>query len=260
MKRTYSSLLQSSKRSKSSTELDTVITAKVDNSVLRSDTYIALTHLIDQSKAAFITHRIPPLYFKHQLYNLVSSRTNVDRDIQKLFELNTIRLFHSDLGDIIMFTDDYRLLIEAQFEQLSLSTFELKQVTKKFLSELLPNCFRLSIDRDLLDEKYDLKKSDIQLLIQLGVLLVRDIDHFWFSVPNIAKFISVVKRGRRMLLHTLRMRKYREIPLNELKERDMKKQCLFGFDYHLNDLIGSNLATIIDTPTGSVVKFDADKS
>jgi hypothetical protein len=36
-------------------------------------------------------------------------------------------------------------------------------------------------------------------------------------------------------------------------------KCLLGFDYHIHDLIGANLAHIIDAPTGSIVKMGPEK-
>lgn len=255
MKRSYSFLnSSSSKRSKSKTDSIKTLPSLTSNS---------LTFFLDQSKTSFINYlHMPPILFKHQLYALKSNnRTLIDCELQDMFNHNQIRLFHSDLGIMLMFTKDYHLLIERQlnennFSSLSIEKTRLKQ---RFIQDLLPKCIRLSIDKNLLENDFKFNSNDIHLLIQLGLLLPKQIDQYWFSLPNLAPFITCLEKGRRILLQMLSRRTYREIPMNEFRLRDMKKNCLLGFDYHIYDLIGANLAHIIDTPTGSIVKIGPEK-
>ncbi|CAF4623913.1 unnamed protein product, partial [Rotaria magnacalcarata] len=80
----------------------------------------------------------------------------------------------------------------------------------------------------------DLNTNDIHLLIQLGLLLPKQIDQYWFSIPNLASFVTCIENGRRTLIQILSRRTYREIPMNEFRLRDTKTKCLLGFDYHIH--------------------------
>jgi len=188
---------------------------------ITSATYISLTFLVEQSKTLFINHlHIPPIIFKHQLYSLRSNnRTSVDCDLQKMFETNHIRIFHSDFGPLLMFSNDYRILIDQQTS----SSIEIDKVKQHFINDLLPHCIRLSIDRTMLENDYNFNSKEIQLLIQLGLILPKNLNQYWFSIPNIARFITCIDKGRRTLLNMLNRRTYREIPMNEFRLRDTKK-------------------------------------
>jgi hypothetical protein len=246
MKRSYSSLNSySSKRSKTKDDRQKTLPFVTADS---------LKFFLDQSKNAFIDYlHMPPILFKHQLYSLKSNNhTLIDSELQNLFNQNQIRLFHSDFGVMLMLTSDYQLLIERQLNE----TNRLKQ---RFIQDLLPKYIRLSIDKNLLEKEFQINSNDIHLLIQSGLLLPKQINEYWFSIPNLAPFITCLEKGRRILLQMLSRRTYREIPINEFRLRDTKKTCLLGFDYHIYDLIGANLAHLIDTPTGAIVKLGPEK-
>jgi hypothetical protein len=255
MKRTYSSLnFYSSKRLKAQNDSIKILPSITSNS---------LKYFIDESKNSFIHYfHLPPIILKHQLYSFKSNnRTLIDCELQDMFNNNKIRLFHSDLGIMLMFTTDYQLLIERQLNENNLSSLSIEKnrLKQRFIEDLLPKCIRLSIDKNLLENDFKFNSNDIHLLIQLGLLLPKQIDEYWFSIPNLASFITCLEKGRRIILQMLSRRTYREIPMNEFRLRDMKKKCLLGFNYHIHDLIGTNLAHIIDTPTGSIVKIGPEK-
>jgi len=255
MKRSYSSLNSySSKRLKTINDSTKTLSSLTSNSI---------KFFIDESKNSFINYlHIPPILFKHQLYSLKSNnRTLIDCELQDMFNHNQIRLFHSDLGIMLMFTSDYNLLIERQLNENNLSSLSIEKnrLKQRFIQDLLPKYIRLSIDKNLLENEFHINSNDIQLLVQLGLLLPKQINQYWFSIPNLAPFITCIEKSRRILLQMLSRRTYREIPINEFRLRDTKKHCLLGFDYHIHDLIGANLAHIIDTPTGSIVKIGPEK-
>ncbi|CAF1101921.1 unnamed protein product [Rotaria sp. Silwood1] len=245
MKRSYSYLnLSSTKRTK----------------IITSD---SLKFFIEKTNNSFINYlHMPPIIFKHQLYSFISNnRTLIDCELQDMFNNNKIRLFHSDFGIMLMFTNDYHLLIERQLNDNNLSSLSIEKnrLKQRFIQDLLPNNICLSIDKYTLENKFQLNLNDIHLLIQLGLLLPKQCDQYWFSIPNLAPFITCLEKSRRTLLQMLSRRTYKEIPMNEFQLRDMKKKCLLGFVYHIHDLIGANLAHIIDTPTGSIVKIGPEK-
>ena len=257
MKRSYSSITSSvAKRSKPSQDLHPNNRSSI--------TSTALQYFLDQTKTLFINYlRLPPVIFKHQLYAYKPDhRTLIDRELQTMFNENRIRLFHSDLGVMLMFTNDYHLLIDRQLNenQLSSSAIEKNRLKQRFINDVLPNCIRLSIDRKTLEDQFQITLTDIHLLIEQGLLLPKDVDQYWFSIPNIAPLITCMEKARRGLVLMLSRRTYREIPLSEFRTRDLKKQCRLGFDFHVYDLIGANHVHLIDTPTGFVVKIGAEKA
>ncbi|CAF1233449.1 unnamed protein product [Adineta steineri] len=255
MKRSYSSLNSiSTKRLKNNNE------SLKNSSSLTSD---SLTFFVNISKNSFINYlHIPPIIFKHQLYSLKSNnRTLIDCELQEMFNQNQIRLFHSHHGIMLMFTSDYHLIIERQLSENNLSSLSIEKtrLKQRFIQDLLPKYIRLSIDKNTLENEFKLNTNDIHLLIQLGLLLPKQINEYWFSLPNLSSFITCLGKGRRTLLQMLSRRTYKEIPMNEFRLRDMKKNCLLGFDYHIHDLIGANLAHIIDAPTGPIVRLGPEK-
>ncbi|CAM2714223.1 unnamed protein product [Rotaria socialis] len=235
MKRSYSFLNSNSKkRSKT-----------IDDSTKKSSlTLNSLQFFLVESKNLFIDYlHMSPIIFKHQLYSLASNNcTLVDRIM-------------------LMFTNDYQLLVEQQLNENNLSSLSIEKnrLKQRLTQDLLPNNKRLSIDKNSLENGFDLNTNDIHLLIQLGLLLPKQIDQYWFSIPNLAQFVACIEKGRRTLIQILSRRTYREIPMNEFRLRDTKKQCLLGFDYHIHDLIGANLAHVIDAPTGPIVKMGPEK-
>ena len=255
MKRSYSSLTSySSKRSK---------TSNATPKNLPSLTSTALTFFLEPTKNRFIQHlRMPPILFKHQLYALKpESRTLIDCELQEMFASNQLRFFHSACGVMVMSTNDYQLLIDRQLNESEYSSLaiEKSRLKQRFTHDLLPNCIRLAVDRELLENEYKFSTNDIRLLIQLGLILPKDIDQYWFSIPNVSTFVICVEKGRRTLLQMITRRTYREIPMSELRSRDTKNRFPLGFDYHIYDLIGTNAAHLLDTPTGGVVKIGPEK-
>jgi hypothetical protein len=227
-------------------------------------TSTALTFFLEPSRNLFIQHlRMPPILFKHQLYAFKpENRTLIDCELQEMFANNQLRLFHSDSGVMLMFTNDYHLLIDRQLNDSDYSSLALEKtrLKQRFTHELLPKCIRLSVDRELLEKEYQFSSNDVHLLIQLGFLLPKDINQYWFSLPNLAAFVTCIEKGRRTLLQMMTRRTYREIPMSELRSRDTKKRSPLGFDYHIYDLIGANAAHLLDTPTGAVVKIGPEKA
>ena len=226
-------------------------------------TLTALHFFLESSKQIFINYfRLPPIIFKHQLYSLKpNDRTTIDFQLQEMFNRNEIRFFHSDYGIMLMMMRDYQMLIERQLDENQISSLSVQKerLKKRFISQFLPTCIRLSTDRDQLQKQLEFTDNEILLLIQAGLLLNKEIDQYWISIPNSGSFTKCLKRSRIALKKMLTRRTYREIPLEEFRVRDTKRSCPLGFDYHVYDLLGANLAHLIDTPTGSVVKIGSEK-
>ncbi|CAF4392471.1 unnamed protein product, partial [Rotaria magnacalcarata] len=80
-----------------------------------------------------------------------------------------------------MFTNDYQLLVEQQLNENNLSSLSIEKnrLKQRLTQDLLPNNKRLSIDKNSLENGFDLNTNDIHLLIQLGLLLPKQIDQYW---------------------------------------------------------------------------------
>ncbi|CAF4892851.1 unnamed protein product, partial [Rotaria magnacalcarata] len=81
----------------------------------------------------------------------------------------------------LMFTNDYQLLVEQQLNENNLSSLSIEKnrLKQRLTQDLLPNNKRLSIDKNSLENGFDLNTNDIHLLIQLGLLLPKQIDQYW---------------------------------------------------------------------------------
>jgi Serine-threonine protein kinase 19 len=150
-----------------------------------------------------------------------------------------------------MSTDDYYRLIERQLNETNLSSLAIEKtrLKQRFIHQVLSTTVRLSIDKNQLENEHQITSNGIHLLIQIGLLLPKDIDQYWFSIPNLTLFIVCLDKGRHALRQILSRRTYRELSMDEFRLCETTKTCRLGFDYHIYDLIGANLVHLIDTPT-----------
>lgn len=205
---------------------------------------------------------LPQIIHLHQLYSLFKNRTQVDRDIDSLRTESKIILFHFESNNqkeiLICFTEDFNEYIKNQVKEKCTN----KALIAKFLDKILLHN-HLTIDQHTLTDEYGLSDSDITVLVQVGLLGIKDPSHFWFSIPNLGKFRRILVETRKSLLDLLRRQKYKEINLrlffNNLliqKHRNFKTVNRLGAIYVLCDLIGNDLIRKIDSPMGVVIKLN----
>ncbi|CAF0716133.1 unnamed protein product [Brachionus calyciflorus] len=205
---------------------------------------------------------LPEIIHLHQLYSLFKNRTEVDREIDSLRSESKIILFHFESNQqkeiLICFTDDFKDYIGKHVKE----NCKRKNLIDLFMEKILLQN-NLTIDSDTLIDEYKLSDSDISILVQEGLLGIKDSSNFWFSIPNLGKFRRILVETRKSLLDLLRRQKYKEINLrlffNNLliqKHKNFRSVNRLGAIYVLCDLIGNDLVRKIDSPMGIVIKLN----
>jgi len=88
-------------------------------------------------------------------------------------------------------------------------------------------------------------QEEIKLLVLAGLLTLRDVDSYWFSIPEIGVFLKCFLKGRQELLDFLKRQKYNESLLSLLQKKKIKSSSL-GNMFHIRDLLGSGLVEKYD--------------
>ena len=196
---------------------------------------------------------LPPIIFLHQLYIFKNiNRTQIDRDINELKQENKIKLFKLDSKSdqvCICYTDDlvsyYKSFTDIQFIEIANLAIEKFYTRSTGLSisksELLNNC--------------KLKDQQITKLIQNGFLTIKSENEYWHAIPNVVVLIKIMQDARKLITLIMSKKKFKEITLNELKERNLKKLRLLGVLYHSYDLIGSDIVERVESPIDLVIRL-----
>ncbi|CDF38741.1 unnamed protein product [Chondrus crispus] len=91
-------------------------------------------------------------------------------------------------------------------------------------------------------------------LVRGGWLTMRDESSFWFAVPGMGGFDAQRRKGAAELLDLLRKTPFKEMLLNKLEGRSMKKSC-FTAQWHVRDLVGGGPLETIETSVGTLVRL-----
>lgn len=215
-------------------------------------------------------YKLPPIIYQHQIYSLVKNRTSVDREIEYLKNSNKIRLFRCDSNtdDIaIVYISDFKQHLDEhlfEFEKENIKQIvtnskitesEYKKFINKFYDEILNEVKDQSISQCDLKKIYHLSEKEITILVQTGLLTIKDPSSWWFAIPFVGNFRRDLIECRRNIVNVLRKKKFNEITIEELYKRSSKKISKIGVLYIVTDLLGSEVVRKIDSPMGFVVKL-----
>lgn len=155
-----------------------------------------------------ISHRgpkLPPIFYQHQIYSIVENRTRVDREIEDLKNSNQIRIFKCDSNteDIaICYTGDFKKHIREHlldFEKETIkqiitnfksSQGEFKALIEKFQDQILADIKELSVSELDLKSTYHLNEREITVLIQTGLLTIKNSSSWYFAIPFVGTIRS----------------------------------------------------------------------
>ncbi|XP_015922403.1 inactive serine/threonine-protein kinase 19 [Parasteatoda tepidariorum] len=197
--------------------------------------------------------RLPPIVMRHQIYAFVKSRTEVDKHLNELRKKNEIRLFKIGQNDddqiAVVYLKDYKEHVEKCCSN--------NEAVANFMN-VVYDCPDISFSRNVLLKDYFLREENITELIQQGVLCARDVGSYWLSIPRVGEFVKTFLYGRRATLQYVRRTKYKEILQSELVQRKLPRKCLLGILYHVYDIIGNELVTRIESPTGAVLRLQPE--
>lgn len=210
--------------------------------------------------------RFPPIIFKHQLYTLLENRTDVDRQVNSLHEKGRIKVFQLDhhhdevmiilMSDFIDYVHRYHKIPDRKggnSKQKKNSNDQ--EVVSRFLVEIVSTVSQLSVTQDTLINEHGFKDEDITKLVKGGLLTVRDVGSWWFSVPGAGQFMKMFQKGRQTTLRMIRSTKYKEILLSEIKSRKSPPTMKLGLLYHIHDLVGSDLINCISSTSGMILRI-----
>jgi len=197
--------------------------------------------------------KLPKVVMKTQLYAVMESRTKADEEVQKASAAGSIKLFKTSLGldqYCLMLTDDYISYIKSRHPQ-----DKLPLLLNKFVEEVVPKCGELSVNKELLLDRYRFTDSEVTDLIRYGVLTTKDFNEWWMAIPNAGAFTGDLSGGRQAVMRLVKQTTHGEISVNNLLVRKLPKKCTFGWLYHLTDLLGADLLTPVETVTGNLLRI-----
>jgi len=158
----------------------------------------------------------------------------------------------------VVFTSDYLLQIEATKERMrakNKDNFD-ENIFDLFIEKLLPRYFDVTISKTKLQEVVEQKVSerDITLLVNAGLLLLRDVDTFWLAIPNAGAFIKSCIQGRKEVLGIIKKTKWKELLGNDLEKKKLRFSSL-PIIFHTKDLVGQGVLETVDTTAGVLYKL-----
>lgn len=107
---------------------------------------------------------------------------------------------------------------------------------------MIPEKWSTQITSEQLKNEYHFNEDNISELIRTGLLARhRTVGTFLFSIPNAGEFIKSMDSGKKSILSVINKSKYKEISKSSLLKRKFPKDMKFSVEYHVYDLIGSDL-------------------
>jgi len=222
---------------------------------------------------------MPPVILRSMLYGIVRDATQADRELDGLKRRNIIREFKfvgSQDDYALVFAEDYLkhfLSFKHSFlAKLGNDAQQAPVVFDLFLDRVLPTYFDVSISKEQLailmygtvgsrsnsgsessGPSHPSVDDDITVLISGGFLALKDVDTFWFAVPNAGRFVRWCLDGRREVFSLFQRSKWKELMLQDLELKQLKTSPL-GAAFHVKDLIGKGLLQSEKTHAGVLVR------
>ena len=218
------------------------------------DPKAALTYLLSLFPGEMFANRLPAIAVKHQLYSIVKDRTLVDRELNLLRDRGIIRFFKLDSG-----SDEFAVVNDKDF--MEIITMNLKARghednlgVSKFVSKVLPTIKDVSIEKVKILGTFSLSDEVITILMNLGILNLRDEKSLWISIPYSSLFMKSLIGGRKAVLSIINKTKYKEIAKNDLEQKDIKLHSKLGIKYHIYDIIGGDMVSEVLTTNGALLR------
>jgi serine/threonine-protein kinase 19 len=236
-----------------------------------SDTKAALQVLHKENYIfdVYITtkHVLPPIILKTQLYSMVKNRTITDKELDDLKRSNEIKVLKILTGNedyICVFTTDYISHLRSVTQQHMNRNKENNpgdkdfKIVEDFITKFLPNHSDVSVSKERLEkllygEGKQIAEKDltyvtsllfvlisIRTLIAIGALLLRDVNTYWISVPNIGIFVKSIIQGRKEVVSLLKRQKWNEMLLKDLIKKKLRYSNL-DMSFHIKDMIGKDM-------------------
>jgi len=268
--------------------IDTISDDDLLEAASLSDTRVGLS----SSLSAFPHHvfpNTPPIVLVSQLYSSVKNRTDVDRELDQLKQLGSVRIFKllSGKNDYAIVTkEDYVMGIKKcllQLQQEQKQEQEKKQewnekekqlnyadIFDRFIEKVLPSYTDVQIHKTTLlallfnhketVSSLDKNKVDpeeeaaITVLVNAGLFLLHEISNFWFCIPHSGSFIAALIKGRKEIISVLKRQKFKELLLSDLSKKKLRYSSL-SIDFLIRDMSGLSIVERIPTTNGYLIRL-----
>ncbi|CAL8099942.1 unnamed protein product [Calicophoron daubneyi] len=212
----------------------------------------ALDFLYESFPSFNFKQPIRPIIVKSQLYALVHNRTAVDANLNALQNSSEIRLLkledQVDDSVAIMRAVDYR----KSFEDISPNEDE-RILFQKFCDLVIDKNRHLTVVKQTLSNYFTDK--EISLLVQCGALTIRSPGCWWISAPSAGRFLTAYRNGQDAILRILRRKRFKELLLSDIVNRDLGKKIVLGASYHVLAHIGAGTLISVPTSSGPLVRL-----
>jgi len=217
--------------------------------------------------ASFPRHTFPntpPIVLVSQLYSSVTNRTDVDRELDTLKREGVIHIFKLLSGN-----NDYAAISREDYiknirKSLHNHPVEQTQVFERFIEKVVPNYNDIQIHKtkllELLFEHTIANTTDLQkdsaltALVNANIVLVHEINHFWFCIPNSGSFIASLVKGRKEIVSILKRQKFKELLLTDLQKKKLRYSSL-SIEFLIKDMIGLNIIARVSTTSGYLIQL-----
>lgn len=218
-------------------------------SELPNDTEAALIYLKEKFPIDAFEGHLPAVLLIHQVYSIVKNKTKVDKEVADLQAKGKIKLFKlggEETALVVIFTFD---LINHVLKCCGNAS-----KIDHYLKNVMTQIEDISIDKEVLRERFNLSEDDIRDLVSAGLLAMRSATSYWFSFPNAGEFMKIYLKGRKAVINTIKKSKFREILQSELEQRKLKRSEKLGMSYYIHDIMGADLVQCIETTSGNLLR------
>ena len=224
-----------------------------------NDTRVALEYLSSIFPREKFANRLPAIVLKHQIYSIVQDRTLVDRELNSLRDVGEIRFFKLDSG-----IDEFAIVCNKDYMSILHTCIKSRGKEddadiNEFIVKVLPQIKGVSVEKSKIIKDFSFSDHVITLLMNLGILNLRDETSLWIAIPDSALFMKSLIGGRKAVLSMINKRKYKEIFESELEQRDIKLHSKLGIRYHIHDIIGGDMVTKVSTTNGILLRSTQSK-
>lgn len=204
---------------------------------------------------------LPPIITTAQIYAMCSiSKTSIDRRLEEMRHEKELVMFKSDDEDVyICRYDEFKRYVNEKRNEQNGSVLDT-------YFRIIDDIEETSVEKSKLMITYKLTEKDLTCLIQLGLLTIRNVNSFWFAVPNIGQFRRLLVESRNAFMSIVRKQKYNEINVRHFfdklvigKNKTYKRAVAhLGAESIIAYQLGKQVVRKVDSPQGVFLKLSDD--
>jgi serine/threonine kinase 19 len=221
-----------------------------------SDTHAAIRLLLSHFPAEVGLSPFPVI-LKHQIYTVVTDRSNVDKELDQLVQEQVVRCFDSATG-----INECFVCLNSDYVEYIKQWAHDHQDNPLIQSFCKFTILSKSVDITRGDLEIVLKDSNINDLIRTltsnGFLTMQtqrlNIECYLFSIPSIGRVVQNILNGRKEILAILKRKKFHEMLQSKLLAVQLKKSCMRTSSV-VRDLVGNDTLISTSTTSGPLIRW-----